>query len=168
MNASPAWGIVVPGHSRKGRLSARCLRLLDAAAERAERREPRVVVLTGRPPGGGPSEAERMLDAWPGRRDVELVVEPTARTTAENASRSLQLLLPRGVSEATVVCAPLHVARVRYFFGGMYPRFGVRCEVRPARLAPTPAALAWELGALPVMRRQLRAAIAELEAMVGG
>ena len=168
VNASPAWGIVVPGHSRNGRLSARCLRLLEVAASIAERREPRVVVLTGRPPGGGPSEAEQMLEAWPGRRDVEFAVEPTARITAENASRSLQLLLRRGVSEATVVCAPLHVARVRYFFGGLYPRFGVRCEVRPARLAPTPAALAWELGALPVMRRQLRAAIAELEAMAGG
>jgi len=66
------------------------------------------------------------------------------------------------------VCAPLHAPRVRYFFGGLYPRFGVRCEVRHAWLPPTPAALAWELGALPVMRRQLRAAIAELEAMASG
>src|SRR3546814_6755716 len=42
--------------------------LLDVAAELAERREPRVVVLTGRPPGGGPSEAEQMLDRSEERR----------------------------------------------------------------------------------------------------
>ena len=161
-------GLVVPGHSRNGRLSPRCSRLLDLAAELAERRGPRVVVFTGCSQDGGPSEAEQMLEAWPGRRDVELAVEPTARITAENASRSLPLLLHRGVREATVVCAPLHVARVRYFFGGLYPRFGVRYEVRPAWCLPTPAALVWELGALLVMRRQLRAALAELEAIAGG
>lgn len=168
MSAAPPWGLVVPGHSRNGRLSARCLRLLDLAAELAERQEARVVVFSGWSPGCGPSEAEQMLEAWPGRRDVELAVEPTARMTAENASRSLPLLLRRGVREATVVCAPLHLARVRYFFGGVYPRFGVRCEVRPAWSLPAPSALAWELAALPVMRRQLRAALAELEAIAGG
>ena len=109
-----------------------------------------------------------MLDAWRGRSDVELLAEPTARTTAENAARSLPLLLERGVREATVVCAPLHALRVRYFFGGLYPRFGVRCEVRTAKCAPTPSALAWELGARGVMRRQRRAALAELEATARG
>jgi hypothetical protein len=151
------WAIVVPGHSRGGRLSARCRRLLAAAAELAERREPRVVVFTGL------GEAAEMLAAWPGRRDVELVAEPTARLTAENATRSLPLLVERGVREATVVCAPLHAARVRYFFRSAYARLGVRCEIRAVRCAPTPAALAWELAALGVMRRQRRAALAELE-----
>ena len=164
----PPWGIVVPGHSEGGRLSARCLRVLALAAELVEERTPRVVVLTGWSPGSGRSEAEQMLDAWPGRSDVELVGEPTARTTAENAARSLPLLLQRGVREATVVCAQLHVLRVRYFFGGLYPRFGVRCEVRSARCPPTAAALAWELGALGVMRRQRRAAHAELDAAARG
>jgi hypothetical protein len=160
------WGLVVPGHSRKGRLSARCLRVLAAAADLAERRKPEVVVFSGWSPGSGPSEAEQMLDAWPGRRDVALAVEPTARITAENASRSLWLLLRYGVGEATVVCAPLHLPRVRYFFGGLYPRFDVRVEVQPVWCPPTPAALAWEVGAISVMRRQLRAARAELEANV--
>ena len=164
----PPWGLVVPGHSERGRLSARCLRVLALAAALAEEREPRAVVFTGRPPGGGRSEAEQMLDAWPGRRDVELVAERTARTTAENPARSLPLLLGRGVQEATVVCAPLHRLRVRYFFGGLYPRFGIRCEIRTASYPPTPAALAWELGALGVMRRQRRAALAELEAAARG
>ena len=103
-----------------------------------------------------------MLDAWPGRRDVELVAEPTARTTAENALRSLQLLLHRGVTEAVVVCAPLHLLRVRYFFGALYERGGIRAEVRSAACPPTPAALAWELGAIGLMRSQRRAVLAEL------
>jgi len=162
-----AWGIVVPGHSRRGVLSERCIRLLELAAELGQVRAPRAVVLTGWSPNGGPSEGEQMLDAWPGRRDVELVVERTARTTAENAARSLPLLLQRGVREVTVVCAPLHVVRVRYFFGGLYRRFGVQADVRSAVCRPTPLALAWELGALGVMWPQRRAALAELEAAGG-
>ncbi len=162
-----AWGLVVPGHSLGGRLSPGCLRQLAVAAALAELRVPRVVVFTGWSPGDGESEAEQMLAAWPGRRDAELAVEPTARITAENASRSLPLLLERGVREATVVCGPLHVPRVRYLFGGLYPRFGVRCEIRVAWSAPTPGALAWELAALPIMSRQRRAALAELAATPG-
>jgi hypothetical protein len=163
-----SWAIVVPGHSVSGRLSARCGRLLSAAAGLAERRTPRVVLFTGWSPAGGPSEAEQMLDAWPGRRDVELLAEPTAAITAENASRSLPLLLERSVEQATVVCTPLHAPRVGYLFGGLYGRFGVRCDVRVAWTAPTPAALAWEVGALAVLRRQRRAALAELRAALGG
>jgi DUF218 domain len=158
VSSDPHAALVVPGHSARGRLSPRCLRMLTAAAQLAERRSPGVVVFTGA------GEAEEMLQAWPGRRDLELVVEPTARITAENASRSLTLLLERDVREAVIVCAPLHAPRVRYFFGALYPRFGVSCEVRPSWYAPTPAALAWELGAVGVMRRQLRTALAELEA----
>ena len=165
---SAPWAIVVPGHSVSGRLSDRCSRLLAAAARLADRREPRVVVFTGWSPAGGPSEGEQMLAAWPGRRDVELVAEPTAAVTAENASRSLPLLLARGVREATVVCTPLHLGRVRYLFPALYGRFGVDCAVRVAWTAPTPSALAWELGALAVLRRQRRAAAAELDAAFRG
>jgi hypothetical protein len=158
------WGLVVPGHSLRGRLSTRCARLLAVAAELAETRPPRVVVFTGWASKGRPSEAEQMLEAWPGRRDVELVTEPTARITAENASRSLPLLLERGVREATVVCAPVHAPRVRYLFPPLYEQFGVRCDVRVARTPRSVRALAWELGALTVLRRQRRAALNELVA----
>ena len=167
MSSPASWGIVVPGHSRRGALSDRCIRLLELAADLGQVKAPRAVVLTGWSPNGGPSEAEQMLDAWPGRRDVELIVEPTARTTAENAARSLPLLLERGVREVTVVCAPLHVVRVKYFFDGLYRPFGVEADVRGADCWPTPLALAWELGALGVMWPQRRAALAELEAAGG-
>ncbi len=96
------------------------------------------------------------------------MVEPTARITAENASRSLPLLAARGVREATVVCAPLHVIRARYFFGNLSVRFAIRCTVRPAWCVPGPGALAWEVGAFAVMRRQLRAALAEVETAAHG
>jgi hypothetical protein len=109
-----------------------------------------------------------MLAAWPGRRDLELVAEPTARTTAENAARSLPLLLKRGVGHVTVVCTPLHSLRVRYFFEGLYPRFGIRIEVREADQAPTARALAREVGALGLMWSQRRRALHELEAAAHG
>ncbi len=155
--------IVVPGHSRRGRVSARCLGLLEVAARLAARDGTRAVVFTGRARGGA-SEAEQMRDAWPGRLDVDLLVEPTARTTAENAARSLRLLLERGIAEATVVCAPHHARRVRFFFGGLYARYGVRCEIYRVPGLPRPAALLRELAAAAVARRQLRRALAELEA----
>jgi len=103
-----------------------------------------------------------MLDAWPGSRDVELVVETTARITAENMSRSLPLLLERGITDVALVCGALHLPRVRYFFGGVYPRYGVRCHYTITRQLPTLRALAWEAGAIPLARRQRAAALAEL------
>jgi uncharacterized SAM-binding protein YcdF (DUF218 family) len=158
-------GLVVPGHSRRGALSARCRRLVEYAAELAETRAPAVVVFSGYAARGrAASEAEQMLAAWPGRRDVELVAESTAATTAQNASRSLPLLLERGVTEATVVCAAAHARRVRYLFGRLYAAAGLAVEVRPVPMLPTPAAVAWELGAVTVRRRQLHAALSELKA----
>ena len=165
---SGSWAIVVPGHSVAGRMTARCRGVLARAAQLAEVRAPEVVVFSGRGYGGAPSEAEQMLEAWPGRRDVQLLVEPTARITAQNASRTLPLLLERGVAEATVVCSTLHAPRVRYFFRELYRRFGIECDVQAAWTPPTPQAIAWELGALTVLRRQRRAAVAELEAAARG
>jgi hypothetical protein len=163
-----SWGIVIPGHSRRGALTARCRRLVDYAAELAETRAPSVVVFSGWAAyGRATSEAEQMLAAWTGRRDVELVAESTAATTAQNASRSLPLLLERGVTEATVICAAAHARRVRYFFGRLYAAAGLRVEVSAVPMLPTPGAVAWELGAVTVRRRQLNAALAELETSRG-
>jgi uncharacterized SAM-binding protein YcdF (DUF218 family) len=104
-----------------------------------------------------------MRAAWHGPAEAEVVVEETASTTAENASRTLPLLLERGVTHAVVICAPLHVLRARWIFRNVYERHGVRVRVRVARVAPTPGAVAWELGALAVVARQIRAARSELE-----
>jgi len=160
--------IVVPGQGCLDRdgtytLSRGCNRLLALAAELAETRRPGVVVLSGWSPHGGESEAAQMLAAWPGRRDVELLAEGTAVNTSQNMARVLPLLLARGVEEATIVCAPAHRLRCHYFFGGVYPRFGVACTYRSPRLRPRAGALAWEAAALTVMPWQRRNAFAELE-----
>jgi hypothetical protein len=108
-----------------------------------------------------------MLAAWPGRRDVELVAESTARSTAANASRSLPMLVERGIGRATVICAPAHARRARYLFRRVYAAFGVECDVIAAWRVATPAALAWELAALTVAPRQRLAALAELHGADG-
>jgi hypothetical protein len=161
------WGIDVPGSGRLGadgsyRIGRRALACVRIAARLADARVPRVVVFTGWSPVSGPTEAEQMRAVWEGRDDVDLVVEPSATITAENMSRSLPHLLERGVREVTVVCGTLHLARVRYHFGGVYPRHGIRCTYARARQLPTPATLAWEAAAVLAMRRQRRAALAEI------
>lgn len=165
MSGHGGWAIVVPGHSARGAPSTRCGVLVAHAAALAGLRRPDLVVFTGGARRDGVrTEGEQMLALWPGSRDVELLVEPTAVSTAENAARSLPLLVARGIREATVVCAPLHAFRVRFFFTRLYASGGVACDVRPARMRVTPAAAAWELGAALAMRRQLSRARAELEA----
>ena len=135
------WAIVIPGsggHTADGyRIGGRALGCLRAAARLAEQRRPQLVVFSGWSPAGGPSEAEQMLEAWPGGRDIELVAETSATRTAENMSRTLPLLLERDIREVTLVCGALHLPRVHYFFGGVYPRYGIRCRYRITRQLPT-------------------------------
>src|SRR5438067_13559632 len=93
--------IVVPGNgmlARDGayRISRSCKRLVAEAERLAGRRSARLVAFSGWAPDGGPSEAEQMRALWRGPA-VELVAEETATTTAENAARTLPILLARGV-----------------------------------------------------------------------
>jgi hypothetical protein len=44
----------------------------------------------------------------------------------------------------------------------VYPRHGIRCRYVRTRQMPTPGALAWEAAAVLAMRRQRRAALAEI------
>ena len=157
--------IVVPGNGRRRLrntgISAACLALVREAERLASSTPIDVVVFTGASRGSGLSEAEQMRAAWRGP-DVDLVVEPTASVTAENASRTLPLLLERGVEKAFVVCAPLHLYRARFFFSRLYGPHGVETVFQRAPVARRPRALAWELAAAAFCRRQLRAAEAEL------
>jgi uncharacterized SAM-binding protein YcdF (DUF218 family) len=157
-----ALALVVPGNGVVGRdgayrISRSCRRLVAEAERLADRVSPRVVVFSG-----WQSEAQQMRAAWRGPA-VELVVEETASTTAENAARTLPLLLDRGIEQAIVVCAPVHLYRARWLFRRLYGAHGIATRFHVARVAPTPGALAWELGALALLSRQLRAARAELE-----
>jgi uncharacterized SAM-binding protein YcdF (DUF218 family) len=137
--------VVVPGSS------------LPNTRERLVRRAERVAQETG---AGvvvfsGSGEAGHMRSLWAGP-DAELVVEEAATSTAENAARTLPLLLERGVREAFVVCAPVHLVRARWIFRRIYGAHGVQVAFRVARVAPTPGALAWEVAAAAVARRQVR------------
>jgi uncharacterized SAM-binding protein YcdF (DUF218 family) len=159
--------VVVPGHGGVAsdglhRITARCLALVAHAERLAELVDPELVVFSGWSSTLGPSEAEQMRDAWRGAA-VELVVEPTATSTAENASRTLPVLVQHGVAKAYVVCAPLHAARTRLLFGRIYGRAGVAVHVSVAHVRPSLHALAWELAALPLVPMQLRLAREELE-----
>jgi uncharacterized SAM-binding protein YcdF (DUF218 family) len=162
---NPQLAVVVPGHSRRtrrGHISPTCRRLVAEAERLAEELEPGVVVFSGWSPVGGVSEAEQMLGLWRGPNGPELVVEETAQTTAQNASRTLPLLLERGVERAVVVSAPLHRRRVRWFFEGLYAEHGITTQFHAVSMRPTPVAFAWEVGATTVRSRQLRAARAEV------
>ncbi|MGH3054742.1 MAG: YdcF family protein, partial [Gaiellaceae bacterium] len=139
----------------------RCLRLVQEAERLVSAGRGDLVVFSGWSSTGGPSEAEQMREAWRGA-DVELVVEPTARNTAENAARTLPLLLEREVGRAVVVCAPSHLPRTRVLFGRLYRDSGVEVAFRAPRLAPSVRSIVWELAALPFLPVQLRAARAEL------
>jgi uncharacterized SAM-binding protein YcdF (DUF218 family) len=158
--------IVVPGHGDLDfdgahRITRRCLRLVREAERLVSDGGADVVVFSGWSSTGGPSEAEQMRDAWSGP-DVELVVEPTARNTAENAARTLPLLTERGIARAIVVCAPTHLARTRLLFGRLYRSAGVDTAFRAPAVTPSLRSIAWELAAFPFLPAQLRAARAEV------
>jgi uncharacterized SAM-binding protein YcdF (DUF218 family) len=159
--------LIVLGSSRSNRtgaysISRACRRIVAHAARLAELRAPELVVFSGWAPNGGASEAEQMRALWRGP-DVELVLEPTASTTAENAARTLPLVVERRLEQVVVVSTPLHIYRARWFFEQLYSAQGISTSFEMPRLLPTPSALLWELGALTARRRHLRAAEAELE-----
>ena len=138
----------LPAARRRGGAARRAARSRDA------------VVFSGWRPAAAPSEAEQMRDAWRGP-DVELVVEPTASLTAQNAARTLPLLLERGIERAVVVCAPLHSSARGSSSAGVYGRFGIETEFDVVRMAPTPAASRGSWRRCRSAARQLRAAEAE-------
>src|SRR4051794_12589823 len=112
----------------------RCRRLLVEEAERVARRvDPSLLVFSGWSADGGPSEAARMQRLWRGPV-VDTVLEETAQTTAENATRTLPLLRARGIEEAIVVCAPIHLPRARWIFRRVYAGCGVSLRFRAARV----------------------------------
>src|SRR6185295_8040928 len=89
--------IVVLGYDETGedgahRISAICRAGVRRAEALAAESSPLAVLFTGWSSNGGPSEAEQMRDAWQGRWNVPLLLEPLAVNTAENAVRSLLLI----------------------------------------------------------------------------
>jgi uncharacterized SAM-binding protein YcdF (DUF218 family) len=121
--------------------------------------------------GGGngtPPEAEvmRRLALAHGVPDSALVLEPTARTTFENAARSAAILRERGWRRAILVTSWPHLPRALLAFRAA----GVRAVGRAAPAAATPvpfrrtwhylayeaAALAWYAAVLTAGRMRVR------------
>jgi len=128
-----------------------CARLVAAAERIARTTSPSTVVFSG-----WAGEAPLMRDLWRGPAEIEVVVDETAENTAQNASRTLPLLLQRGITDALIVCAPTHLPRARWIFRRIYGRHGISVRFAAARIVPTPGALIWELAALGVAARQVR------------
>jgi uncharacterized SAM-binding protein YcdF (DUF218 family) len=137
--------IVVPGTS----LARTRERLVRTAERLVVRVHAELVVFSGL------GEAEHMRGLWQGP-PVELVTEMTATSTVENAARTAPLLVERGVHEAVVVAAPVHLARAGWIFRRVYARHGIQVRLQAARVPPTPGAVVWELVAATVARRQVK------------
>jgi glucosamine-6-phosphate deaminase len=147
-----------PGVSAEHRISAHSRARLARAVRLCRDTPVRAVVLTGYTHTGGLSEAEQMQREWP-VPDVPVLLEVAGRNTAENASRTLPIVLALGVAERVSVVTSLWHLRAPYFFAP-YRAFGLELTMRPARpLRGWPHLLAEELGGLPGMARQRRAAM---------
>jgi glucosamine-6-phosphate deaminase len=117
-----------PGVSAEHRISAESRARLRRARRLARRTPVRAVVLTGYTSTGGLSEAEQMKTAWD-EHVAPALLEEAGRDTAENASRTLPILLALGeATDVIVVSSPWHV-RVPFFFAP-YRRFGFAVSYR--------------------------------------
>ncbi len=99
-----------------------------------------------------------MAEEWQGRRDIALLREPRAVNTAENAVRSLEIVRAiEGASEVVLVCSIRHFPRVRFFFGGLYRRYGYRTRYRyVVRPLPSLPLVRHELSSIARMARDRR------------
>ena len=127
--------IVVLGYSDggAGQLHPVCAARLERAAELSTDAD--VVVLSGwaRVPGTH-AEADLMRAAWRGAAR-EVVVDPDARTTAENVANALNDILRVGAREVVVVTSSWHAARAKAALRWLLRHTGitVRSVVPPGR-----------------------------------
>jgi DUF218 domain len=108
--------LVVLGYSNGSRpgLHPVCAARLARAAELSTKDD--VVVLSGwsRVPHN-PAEAELMSAAWTGMAR-EVVVDPDARTTVENAANAVDDVVRVGAGEVVIVTSSWHAARAKAAF----------------------------------------------------
>jgi glucosamine-6-phosphate deaminase len=148
-----------PGISPEHRISFESRARLRHALRLAERRPVRAVVLTGYTSTGGLSEAEQMKGSWD-ERVAPALLEVAGRNTAENASRTLPILLALGEARHVVVVSSAWHLRVPWFFAP-YRRYGLRVGFRvSAAHGHWPRMLAEELRSAARMRAQRRTAFA--------
>ena len=151
----PAWAIVVPGSGR-----------IDAERQLPHRAAGAGLRARCGPAGPAPAAAGGGGPDWlvAGRRCHRGPPDAGGPGTGRTTSRSClsrappsrprtcparsPICSPRNVRETTIVCGVLHLPRVRYHFGGVYPRHGIRCSYALTAQLPTPGLIAWEAAAL--------------------
>ncbi len=150
-----------PGVSAEHRISAHSRARLASAVALCRRTPVRAVLLTGYTHTDGLSEAEQMGRDWP-LADVPLLLEVAGRNTAENASRSLPIVLALGVAARVSVVTSVWHLRTPYFFAP-YRSYGLELRFRPARpLRGWAHLLAEEMGGFAGMHAQRTAAMAAM------
>jgi DUF218 domain len=131
-----------------------CAARLDHAASIA--RPDDVVVLSGWARGGRHrSEAELMRAAWHGTTR-ELVVDPDARTTVENARNALDDVARTRADEVVVVTSSWHAPRARAAFRWLLRGSGVRV-VSSSPAGRSAHGIGREIVAWPLLLGQLAA-----------
>jgi glucosamine-6-phosphate deaminase len=150
-----------PGISAEHRISFESRARLRHARRLAHRDPFRAAILTGYTSTGGMSEAEQMKGAWD-EHAAPALLEVAGRNTAENASRSLPLILALGdVRRVVVVTSAWHL-RTPWFFAP-YRRFGLHVSHRVSfGHGHWPRMLAEELRGIGSMRAQRGEAFAAL------
>jgi hypothetical protein len=171
LRPAPAWtsdrALVVLGHREPGispehRISDESRARLRHGADIARDSPVRAAVLTGWTRAGGLSEAEQMLTAWDDP-DTPALLEVAGRDTAENATRSLPLLLATGaIRRVTVVTSAWHV-RAHWYFAP-YRQYGLALDFAPvvtprSRWGPMIVNELRQIPAAPRIRRERYAAM---------
>src|SRR4051794_38722084 len=150
-----------PGLSAEHRISFESRARLRHARRLARRDPYRAAILTGYTSTGGLSEAEQMKSAWD-EHAAPALLEVAGRNTAENATRSLPIVLALGdVRRVVVVTSAWHV-RTPWFFAP-YRRYGLEVALRVSIVNGSwPRMLAHELRHARQAPAQRSAAMAEM------
>ena len=150
-----------PGDAPEHHISSHSRSRLFRAEERCLEEPFRAALLTGYAGAAGPSEAEQLGREWT-VPDVPAILEVAGRNTAENASRSLPLILAMGGVRHVVVVTSLWHLRAPLFFAP-YRSYGLRVDVLRARpLRHWRHLLLEELRSLASVREQRAAAMADV------
>lgn len=108
----------VPDGAEQGNLGPVGAARLLTAARLAKQNGLPVLITGGQVFDDGANEAQlsaRILRDL-GLRDEQIIVEPQARTTQENAQFTVQLCKKRGYERVLLVTSALHMPRSKYFF----------------------------------------------------
>jgi glucosamine-6-phosphate deaminase len=149
-----------PAISVEHRISHESLGRLHRGEWVARRHPTLAAVLTGYTSTGGLSEAEQMRAAW-SVADVPPLLEVAGRDTAENASRSLPLVLALGdARRVTVVTSAWHL-RAPYHFQA-WREHGLEVAFAFDWRGDWPRMIAHELRGLRTVRAERRRALAAM------